>query len=120
MERPLVVGVGGSDSSLQAVDWAADETARHGLPLRLVHASLWERHEGARDRVVVGAGARSGGAGAVRFAVREAEVRGCALTAVRAWRTPTAEPVDHILIADDAARLREEQASTGLDEALRL
>jgi nucleotide-binding universal stress UspA family protein len=46
MELPLVVGVDGSDSSLQAVDWAVDEAARHGLPLRLVHASLWERYEG--------------------------------------------------------------------------
>lgn len=48
VELPLVVGVDGSDSSLQAVDWAADEAGRHGLPLRLVHASLWERYEGSR------------------------------------------------------------------------
>ncbi|ALO92370.1 universal stress protein [Streptomyces hygroscopicus subsp. limoneus] len=47
MELPLVVGVDGSDSSLQAVDWAVDEAARHGLPLRLVYASLWERYERA-------------------------------------------------------------------------
>ncbi|MFK4145371.1 universal stress protein [Streptomyces sp. NPDC004065] len=47
MELPLVVGVDGSDASLTAVDWAADEAARHGLPLRLVYASLWERYEGA-------------------------------------------------------------------------
>lgn len=46
MELPLVVGVDGSDSSLAAVDWAVDEAARHGLPLRLVYASLWERYEG--------------------------------------------------------------------------
>ncbi|MFF6994305.1 universal stress protein [Streptomyces sp. NPDC008313] len=48
MENPLVVGVDGSESSLLAVDWAADEAARHGLPLRLVHAFLWERYERAR------------------------------------------------------------------------
>ncbi|MEV4230780.1 universal stress protein, partial [Streptomyces bobili] len=48
MKFPLVVGVDGSDSSLQAVDWAVDEAARLGLPLRLVHASLWERYEGSR------------------------------------------------------------------------
>ncbi len=48
MELPLVVGVDGSDSSLQAVDWAAEEAARHGLRLRLVYASLWERYEGGR------------------------------------------------------------------------
>ncbi|MFE8015121.1 universal stress protein [Streptomyces antibioticus] len=42
---PLVLGVDGSDASLTAVDWAADEAARLGLPLRLVHASRWERYE---------------------------------------------------------------------------
>ncbi|MET7690345.1 universal stress protein [Streptomyces sp. NPDC005483] len=47
MELPLIVGVDGSDGSLAAVDWAVDEAARHGLPLRLVYASLWERYEGA-------------------------------------------------------------------------
>lgn len=42
----MVVGVDGSESSLTAVDWATDEAARRGLPLRLVHACLWERYEG--------------------------------------------------------------------------
>ncbi|MFR9793190.1 universal stress protein [Streptomyces sp. MB22_4] len=46
MPLPLVVGVDGSDYSLQAVDWAADEAVRLGVPLRIVHASLWERYEG--------------------------------------------------------------------------
>ncbi|MEU8655058.1 universal stress protein [Streptomyces sp. NPDC048737] len=46
-ELPLIVGVDGSDPGLTAVDWAVDEAARLGLPLRLVHASLWERYEGA-------------------------------------------------------------------------
>ncbi|MET8453948.1 universal stress protein [Streptomyces sp. NPDC005209] len=220
MELPLVVGVDGSESSLTAVDWAVDEAARHGLPLHLVHASLWETYEGVKPsfstdrpaeeimaehivascverarrrnaevevtgralpedavsallrsgpeayalvtgsrgrgkvagmllgsvslavaaravcpvivirgaepnrrgafgRIVVGVGDASGGAGAVRFAVREAEVRDCALAAVRAWRNPSQEPVDHMLIADDAARLREERASTSLDDAVR-
>jgi nucleotide-binding universal stress UspA family protein len=45
---PLVVGVDGSHSSLRAVDWGAGEAARLGLPLRLVHASVWEHYEGAR------------------------------------------------------------------------
>ncbi|MDX3714729.1 universal stress protein [Streptomyces europaeiscabiei] len=46
-ELPLVVGVDGSEPSLRAVDWAADEAALRGVPLRLVHASLWQRYEGA-------------------------------------------------------------------------
>ncbi|MFF8846258.1 universal stress protein [Streptomyces sp. NPDC015127] len=47
MVLPVVVGVDGSEPSLHAVDWAVDEAVRHGLPLRIVHASLWERYEGA-------------------------------------------------------------------------
>ncbi|MFF4896007.1 universal stress protein [Streptomyces sp. NPDC001068] len=43
---PIVVGVDGSEPSLRAVDWAADEAVLRGVPLRLVHASLWERYEG--------------------------------------------------------------------------
>ncbi|MFK0224760.1 universal stress protein [Streptomyces sp. NPDC090303] len=46
MESPLVVGVDGSDASLTAVDWAADEAVRHERPLRIIHASEWERYEG--------------------------------------------------------------------------
>jgi nucleotide-binding universal stress UspA family protein len=42
----MVVGVDGSEPSLRAVDWAADEAALRGVPLRLVYASLWERYEG--------------------------------------------------------------------------
>ncbi|MFH9085626.1 universal stress protein [Streptomyces sp. NPDC017673] len=45
MTLPLVVGVDGSEPSLVAVDWAVEEAVRHGLPLRLIHASLWERYE---------------------------------------------------------------------------
>ncbi len=46
MELPVVVGVDGSEPSLRAVDWAVDEAALHGVPLRLVYASLRERYEG--------------------------------------------------------------------------
>ncbi|MFI7498545.1 universal stress protein [Streptomyces sp. NPDC049687] len=46
VELPVVVGVDGSEPSLRAVDWAADEAALRGAPLRVVYASLWERYEG--------------------------------------------------------------------------
>ncbi|WP_405996600.1 universal stress protein [Streptomyces sp. NBC_00986] len=46
MTLPMVVGVDGSEPSLRAVDWAADEAASRGVPLRVVYASLWERYEG--------------------------------------------------------------------------
>lgn len=44
--RPLIVGTDGSDQALRAVDWAADEAAARGLPLRIVHASRWSRYDG--------------------------------------------------------------------------
>jgi nucleotide-binding universal stress UspA family protein len=51
MEQPLVVAVDGSAPSLLAVDWAVDEVARLGLPLRLVHAFVPdESDQGATAR----------------------------------------------------------------------
>ncbi|MFI0229380.1 universal stress protein [Streptomyces sp. NPDC017086] len=47
MDEPVTVGVDGSPSSMRALDWAADEAALHGRPLRIVHASVWERFEDA-------------------------------------------------------------------------
>lgn len=38
---PVVVGVDGSASSLEAVDLAAREAALRGRPLRIVHAFIW-------------------------------------------------------------------------------
>lgn len=93
-------------------------SARAVCPVVVVRGAEPNRR-GALGRIVVGVGDTTDCTAAVRFAVREAEVRGCALIAVRAWRNPALEPVDHMLIADDAARLREERASTGLDDILR-
>ncbi|MGW1537362.1 universal stress protein [Streptomyces aureus] len=220
-ESPLVVGVDGSEPSLRAVDWAADEAALRGVPLRVVYASLWERYEGtalagehrpseevraddivgvaarrARKRhpdldvstavlaeepeyalvregreaaalvlgtrgrsgfvemllgsvslavaayadcpvivlrgghdthvadatarrVVVGVGESGKDSAAMRFAVAEARLRGASLEAVRAWRCPAHESVDHPLLAGEPARLHEEQAVATLDEALK-
>ncbi|MEV5875419.1 universal stress protein [Streptomyces sp. NPDC052101] len=56
MTIPLVVGVDGSEGSLEAVDWAADEAARHGVPLRLLHAAAGEREA---SEVVDAASARA-------------------------------------------------------------
>jgi diacylglycerol O-acyltransferase / wax synthase len=39
--RPVVVGVDGSESALQAVRWAAQEAHRRRVPLRLVNAFGW-------------------------------------------------------------------------------
>ncbi|MFR9799111.1 universal stress protein [Streptomyces sp. MS06] len=76
MDLPVVVGTDGSEASLRAVDWAADEAALRGLPLRVVYASLWERYEGdalARD---IGGPDREVTAGdLVAAAVRRAEHR---------------------------------------------
>ncbi|MFI6559424.1 universal stress protein [Streptomyces sp. NPDC050534] len=216
MELPLVVGVDGSDGSLAALDWAVDEAARHGLPLRLVYASMWERYEGdvpsagrerssgrvlaehitasaaerahrrdpdvkvtaevipaeavsallseghnasalvtgsrgrgelaelllgsvglavaarahgpvivvrgdkaglagAHERILLGAGDPATGSEAVRFAFREAEIRGCSLDVVRAWRSPAHENGDDPKPAEDTAHHHEEQASALLD-----
>ncbi|MPZ78972.1 MAG: universal stress protein [Actinophytocola sp.] len=38
MNKPVVVGVDGSESALHAVRWAADEARRRQAPLHLVHA----------------------------------------------------------------------------------
>ncbi|WKU48776.1 universal stress protein [Streptomyces sp. VNUA116] len=218
MERPVVVGVDGSDGSLAALDWAVEEAARFGLPLRVVYASLWERYEGAvpsftgerpaeevaaqhivasseqrarqlspdlqvnavtlpddavaalmeesrsavvlvtgssgrgavkelllgsvslavagradcpvvvvrgeernvkgvSNRIVVGVGEADEAATAVRFALREAEARGCELQAVRAWRSPR-QPADPLVVLESAAHAYEEQAAAVLDEVL--
>ncbi|WP_439945937.1 universal stress protein [Streptomyces sp. BBFR109] len=219
MDLPLVVGVDGSEPGYRALDWAADEAALRGVPLRVVHGSLWERYEGAalarslgrpdtRDlageivrvgahrarerhpelpislaalpeepeyalvregrnasllvvgsrgrsgvvdlllgsvglfvaghadcpivvirgnhdnrartpvhgRIVVGVGDRS--AAAVRFAAEEAARRGAVLHAVRAWRCPAHETIDHPLITGEPERVHEERAAQTLEAAL--
>ncbi|MEV7687499.1 universal stress protein [Streptomyces bungoensis] len=64
MTIPLVVGVDGSEASLEAVDWAADEAVRHAVPLHLLHAAGADQE--ASDVI---------GAASSRAAGRAAEVR---------------------------------------------
>ncbi|MEU6844287.1 universal stress protein [Streptomyces sp. NPDC046716] len=45
MERPLIIGVDGSQPSLRALDWAVDEAVRRDDTLRVLHASRWDRYE---------------------------------------------------------------------------
>ncbi|MFE9171749.1 universal stress protein [Streptomyces kebangsaanensis] len=65
MTIPLVVGVDGSETSLEAVDWAAAEAVRHDVPLHLLHAAAGN-HEASE--VVHAASERAGkGAPTVRL-----------------------------------------------------
>ncbi|MEU0086027.1 universal stress protein [Streptomyces sp. NPDC006274] len=73
---------------------------------------------GAHHRITLGVGDADTDSAAVRFAFREAELRGCTLDVVRAWRCPAHESTDHPLLAGDPARYHEERASKLLDEAL--
>ncbi|MFS4092546.1 universal stress protein [Streptomyces sp. AF1A] len=65
MTIPLVTGVDGSEASLEAVDWAAAEALRHGVPLHLLHAATGEREP---SQVLSDASARARkGAPAIRL-----------------------------------------------------
>ncbi|MFJ5999063.1 universal stress protein [Streptomyces sp. NPDC092370] len=105
MDLPLVVGVDGSEPSLRALDWAADEAALHGVPLRVVYACLVVGVSDAPTR-------------AVRVAYEEARRRKAVLEAVRTWRRPSHETVDHPLLTGSSELLHEERAAKELDAAL--
>ncbi|MFF7795668.1 universal stress protein [Streptomyces sp. NPDC007991] len=65
MTIPLVVGIDGSEASLEAVDWAADEAVRHDVPLHLLHAAA---RDDERVDVISGASKRArAGAPSVRL-----------------------------------------------------
>ncbi|MGW7406554.1 universal stress protein [Streptomyces sp. NPDC054833] len=65
MTIPLVVGIDGSEASLEAVDWAAAEAARHKVPLHLVHAAA--PHHEAPDLVAAASERARKGAPTVRL-----------------------------------------------------
>ncbi|AXE25453.1 universal stress protein [Streptomyces globosus] len=99
MTSVITVGVDGSAESLAAADWAAREAALRGMPLRIVHAWLWQPLEVpvVQDRETQAASART--------VLREAETH-------VAGRHPdlavTAEVVEDTAVA---ALLREAEAS---------
>ncbi|GGW42936.1 universal stress protein [Streptomyces lucensis JCM 4490] len=66
---------------------------------------------GTHGRVLLGAGDPDTGGEAVRFALQEAEARGCVLDVVRAWRCPAPESADR--------PRHEQQAEEVLDALLR-
>ncbi|MCX5205793.1 universal stress protein [Streptomyces sp. NBC_00237] len=105
MRLPLVVGVDGSESSLQAVDWAADEAARSELSLRLVHASQWENYESASFNYDF--------AGATRMSVAERTV---STAATRATLRQADLKVSTAVVPEGAesALLREARDATAL------
>ncbi|MBI0294400.1 universal stress protein [Streptomyces sp. PRKS01-29] len=105
VELPVVVGVDGSDAASDALDWAAEMAGRRGLPLRVVHASLWERYEGYIP-----------GTAADRPAERLHSEAVLATAAERAGRRVPALKVMTDLAADDAvtALLRAGQSAEAL------
>ncbi|MFF1404048.1 universal stress protein [Streptomyces sp. NPDC058294] len=50
MTRPITAGVDGTEESLAALDWAAREAVRRGLPLRVVHVWRYAETLAAADR----------------------------------------------------------------------
>ncbi|MFI9243455.1 universal stress protein [Streptomyces sp. NPDC053086] len=50
MTRPITAGVDGTAESLAALDWAAREAVRRGLPLRVVHAWRYAEALATADR----------------------------------------------------------------------
>ncbi|WP_327733545.1 universal stress protein [Streptomyces nojiriensis] len=103
MELPLTVGLDGSGSSLEALDWAVDEAALHRRPLRVVYASRWERYEPQAPGQDRSAG-QVVGRDVVEVAARRAERRNPDLT------------VDTEVLADDPvhALLQESRTSWAL------
>ncbi|GHE49459.1 hypothetical protein GCM10017771_70920 [Streptomyces capitiformicae] len=53
----MAVGIDGSEASLEAVDWAADEAVRHDVPLHHLHAAA---RDDERADVISGASKRAG------------------------------------------------------------
>ncbi|PWI44736.1 universal stress protein [Streptomyces sp. ICBB 8177] len=72
------------------------------------------------SEVVVGVGERGTGSAAVTFAFEEAAARGCAVTAIHAWRVPSHQmPTAHTGQLDDARQSCRADAEGWMEIALR-
>lgn len=116
--QTVVVGVDGSRSALRAVQWAAAESVRRKLPLRVVSALEWQEGRahgrfGADYRQIVR------GEAALAFALDAASARGVPLIAVHTWSDLVANPQIAPLVdwdaveADEQAVLAEQLAGWG-------
>jgi nucleotide-binding universal stress UspA family protein len=96
------VGADGSECARQALEWAADEAARHGLPLRIVHGSRWEPYEDDAAHPPLVRAEDEEGTGAPG----DPESRGGRLVAAAAeWvrESHPGLPVTRVVIADEPA-----------------
>ncbi|MFJ5547471.1 universal stress protein [Streptomyces sp. NPDC093225] len=91
--------------------------ARALCPVVVVRGDGPGRRDG-RHRVLLGVSDTPGATEAVRFALREASARDCALEAVRAWRCPPHDDTPHPALADGTCLYHRARADTLLDEAL--
>ncbi|WP_214364467.1 universal stress protein [Pseudonocardia sp. H11422] len=104
--RPVVAGVDGSESSMEAVRWAAPEAGRRGVPLRLVNAFGWTITEHIGD---LGLGAEH------RAVLLDAARREVATAAATARRTAPDVTIDEqVLTGYPIPVLAAESATAGL------
>ncbi|MFF2779550.1 universal stress protein [Streptomyces sp. NPDC058052] len=91
--------------------------ARASCPVVVVRGdrqALEARHE----RILLGVGDQDADGPSVAFAFREAELRDAELDAVRTWRRPLLDTLDHPLPRGEAGAYLAEEASGTLDKAL--
>ncbi len=91
--------------------------ARASCPVVVVRGdrqALGARHE----RILLGVGDHDVDAPSVAFAFREAAVRDAELDAVRTWRRPLHDPLDHSLLRGETGVYLAEEASEALDKVL--
>jgi nucleotide-binding universal stress UspA family protein len=100
MSLTVTVGIDGSRESLAAVDWAASEALRRGIPLKLLH--VWSKDEERRARVDPAA-ARGWGERSLRITERRLRRRHCGLSVVTAWIP--GDPADALCAAGDDSEL---------------